>query len=110
MTTKSTKTKPKSDAFAAIHSAAQGLHKVDAINKTTMREYDDLCLDSIPEFNAKEIKRIREQAHVSQPVFARYLNTSESTVQKWETGQKKPSGMALRLLSVIEKHGLAVLA
>lgn len=110
MTTKSTKTKPKSDAFAAIHSAAQGLHKVGAINKTTMREYDDLCLDSIPEFNAKEIKRIREQAHVSQPVFARYLNTSESTVQKWETGQKKPSGMALRLLSVIEKHGLAVLA
>lgn len=110
MTTKSTKTKPKSDAFAATHSAAQGLHKVGAINKTTMREYDDLCLDSIPEFNAKEIKRIREQAHVSQPVFARYLNTSESTVQKWETGQKKPSGMALRLLSVIEKHGLAVLA
>lgn len=110
MTTKSTKTKPKSDAFAAIHSAAQGLHKVGAINKTTMREYDDLCLDSIPEFNAKEIKRIREQAHVSQPVFARYLNTSESTVQKWETGQKKPSGMALRLLSVIEKHSLAVLA
>ncbi|MDD4929921.1 MAG: helix-turn-helix domain-containing protein [Gallionella sp.] len=44
------------------------------------------------------IKRIREHAHVSQPVFARYLNTSESTVQKWETGQKRPSGMALRLL------------
>lgn len=110
MTTKSTKTKPKSDAFAAIHSAAEGLHKVGAINKTTMREYDALCLDSVPEFNAKEIKRIREQTHVSQPVFARYLNTSESTVQKWETGQKKPSGMALRLLHVIEKHGLEVLA
>jgi len=37
------------------------------------------------------------------------LNTSESTVQKWETGQKRPSGMALRLLSVVEKHGLEVL-
>jgi putative transcriptional regulator len=110
MTTKSTATKSKSDAFAAIHSAAKGLHRADAINKTTMREYDDLCLDTIPEFNAKEIKRIREHAHVSQPVFARYLNTSESTVQKWETGQKRPSGMALRLLSVIEKHGLEVLA
>jgi putative transcriptional regulator len=88
MTTKSTTTKAKSDAFAAIHSAAKGLHHAGAINKTTMREYDDLCLDTIPEFNAKEIKRIREHAHVSQPVFARYLNTSESTVQKWETGQK----------------------
>jgi putative transcriptional regulator len=110
MTIKSTPTKSKSDAFAAIHSAAKGLHRAGAINKTTMREYDDLCLDVIPEFNAKEIKRIREHAHVSQPVFARYLNTSESTVQKWETGQKRPSGMALRLLSVIEKHGLEVLA
>ncbi|MEQ1525993.1 MAG: helix-turn-helix domain-containing protein [Gallionella sp.] len=52
------------------------------------------------------MKRIREHAHVSQLVFARYLNTSEFTVQKWETGQKRPSGMALRLLRVVEKHGL----
>lgn len=109
MTTKATTAKPKSDAFAAIHSAAKGLHSAGAISKTTMREYDNLCLDSITEFDAEEIKRIREQAHVSQPVFARYLNTSESTVQKWETGQKRPSGMALRLLHVVEKHGLEVL-
>lgn len=109
MTTKATKAKPKSDAFDAIHSAAKGLHHVGALSKTTMREYDDLCLDSITEFDANQIKRIREHVHVSQPVFARYLNTSESTVQKWETGQKKPSGMALRLLHVVEKHGLEVL-
>ena len=109
MTTKTTTAKPKSDAFAAIHSASSGLHRVGAITKTTLREYDALCLDAAPEFNAKDIKRIREQAHVSQPVLARYLNTSESTVQKWETGQKRPSGMALRLLSVVEKHGLEVL-
>lgn len=109
MTTKTTTAKPKSDAFSAIHSAALGLHRAGAITKTTLREYDALCLDLIPEFNAKDIKRIREHAHVSQPVFARYLNTSESTVQKWEAGQKRPSGMALRLLSVVEKHGLEVL-
>ncbi len=109
MKTKIATAKPKNDAFAAIHSAAKGLHSVGAINKTTMREYDELCLDAIPELNAKDIKRIREHAHVSQPVFARYLNTSESTIQKWETGQKKPSGMALRLLSIVEKHGLEVL-
>ena len=109
MKTKTATAKPKNDAFAAIHSAAKGLHSVGAINKTTMREYDELCLDSIPELHAKDIKRIREHAHVSQPVFARYLNTSESTIQKWETGQKKPSGMALRLLSIVEKHGLEVL-
>ena len=75
-----------------------------------MREFDASCLKQIPVFNAKDIKHTREQAHVSQTLFARYLNTSESTVQKWEAGQKRPSGMALKLLSVVEKHGLKVLA
>jgi hypothetical protein len=41
-----------------------------------------------------------------QPVFARYLNTSESTIEKWEAEAKRPSGMALKLLSVIKKYGL----
>ncbi len=40
---------------------------------------------------------------------ARYLNTSESTVEKWESGVKKPSGLALKLLAVVQKHGLEVL-
>jgi putative transcriptional regulator len=54
--------------------------------------------------------RIRESHRVSQPVFARYLNTSESTIEKWESGVKKPSGMALKLLDLVEKHGLKLLA
>ena len=58
----------------------------------------------------KRIKRIRESQHVSQPVFARYLNTSESTVEKWESGAKKPSSMALKLSDLVEKHGLKMLA
>lgn len=104
------KPKFKSDAFEAIHASASALKKIGAINQTTMRKFDESCL-AVPEVLAPaQIKRIREQAHVSQPVFARYLNTSESTVQKWETGSKQPSGMALKLLAVVQKHGLAVLA
>jgi DNA-binding transcriptional regulator YiaG len=57
-----------------------------------------------------DIQKLRETNKVSQPVFARYLNSSESTVEKWETGAKCPSGMALKLLSLVEKHGLEVLA
>ena len=49
-------------------------------------------------------------AHVSQSVFVRYLNTGESTVQKWWAGTTRPSGMALKLLAVVERHGLKVLA
>jgi len=75
-----------------------------------MREFDASCLAALPPMEPKRIKRIREKQRVSQPVFARYLNTSESTVEKWESGAKKPSGMALKLLDIVEKHGLKVLA
>ncbi len=105
-----TKRKFKSDAFEAIHASAIALHQVGAIDKATMRGFDESCLLTPPAIAAKQIKRIRERAHVSQPVFARYLNTSESTVQKWEAGTKRPSGMALKLLAIVEKHGLKVLA
>ncbi len=105
-----TKPKFKSDAFEAIHSSASGLFKVGGIDKATMREFDDSCLTIPAEIDPLEIKKIREYNHVSQPVFARYLNTSESTVQKWETGAKRPSGMALKLLAIVKKHGLEVLA
>ncbi|RUX08644.1 DNA-binding transcriptional regulator [Mesorhizobium sp. M2A.F.Ca.ET.037.01.1.1] len=101
--------KYKSDAFAAIHSSASALYKVGAIDKATMRSFDESCLTVPPAIEPDAIKALREKNQVSQPVFARYLNTSESTVQKWETGAKRPSGMALKLLSVVNKHGLAAL-
>lgn len=99
----------KSDAFEAIHSAAQGLYSSGGMTKETLREFDEACLSIPKRFKPEEIKLIREENHVSQPVFARYLNTSESTIQKWETGAKHPSGMALKLLSIVQKHGLGIL-
>ena len=99
----------KSDAFEAIHGSARALHRIGAINKATMRNFDEACLSALPEFGPRDIKRLREANKVSQPVFARYLNTSESTVEKWETGAKRPSGMALKLLAIVEKHGLQML-
>lgn len=80
------------------------------IDKATMREFDQSRLSQPPAMDAKRIKRIRERLKVSQPVFARYLSVSESTVEKWESGAKRPRGMALKLLSVVEKHGLKILA
>ncbi len=106
----SSKRKFKSDAFEAIHASASAMLRVDAIDKATMRHFDETCLTTPTAFQPGDIKRLRERYRVSQPVFARYLNTSESTVEKWEAGTKKPSGLALKLLNVVEKHGLEVLA
>jgi putative transcriptional regulator len=104
-----TKRKFKSDAFEAIHSSASALHKVGAIDKTTMKSFDETCLTALPALKPEQIKKLRMRLRVSQPVFARYLNTSESTIEKWETGAKQPSGMALKLLFVVEKYGLDAL-
>jgi putative transcriptional regulator len=106
----STKRKHKSDAFEAIHSAVSGMYRAGTIDKTTMHRFDESCLAVPVQMAPARIKRIRESQRVSQPVFARYLNTSESTIEKWEAGVKKPSGMALKLLDIVEKHGLKVLA
>jgi putative transcriptional regulator len=104
-----TKTKYKSDLSEAIHTSAAALHKVGTISKATMRDFDARHLIVPAEIKPAEIKRIRTSNKVSQPVFACYLNTSESTIEKWEAGAKKPSGMALKLLDVVKKHGLEVL-
>lgn len=105
-----TKPKFKSDAFEAIHSSVSGMYRSGTIDKTTMRRFDETCLVMPSSLEPEEIKRIREAQNVSQPVFARYLNTSESTVEKWESGTKRPSGMALKLLTIVQKHGLKVLS
>jgi putative transcriptional regulator len=105
-----TKSKFKDDLAEAIHSSASAMFRIGAINQATMREFDESCLAKPPVFAPADIKRLRLRNKVSQPVFARYLNTSESTIEKWEAGTKKPSGAALKLLSVVQKHGLAVLA
>src|SRR5580658_4673477 len=99
----------KSDAFEAIHSAVAGMRRAGTVTKETMRDFDETCLVVTEELSAREIKKLRETYHISQPVFARYLNTSESTVEKWESGAKRPSGAALKLLNVVQKHGLKVL-
>jgi putative transcriptional regulator len=99
----------KSDAFEAIHSAASALHRVGAIGKATMRDFDAAALRAPTVLTPAQIRKIRERAKVSQAVFARLLNTSASTVEKWETGAKRPSGLALKMLAVVQKHGLSVL-
>lgn len=92
-----------------VHETAKDLYTAGIMKETTMREFDALCLPSIKEYTAEQIKLIRTMNHVSQGVFASYLNTSKSTVQKWEQGQKKPNGPSLKLLNLVAEKGLQIL-
>ena len=99
----------KNAAFEAIHESALALHGVGAIDKANMRKFDGPCLAKSPSYEALQIKKIRQSENVSQHTFAMYLNTSQSTIQKWEAGTQKPSGMALKLLDIVHKHGIRML-
>lgn len=100
----------RSEAYAAIHETMEALQEVGALDKQTMREFDEACLAPVRVLSPDEIKSIRLRERVSQPVFARYLNVSKNLVSDWERGVKRPGGPALRLLAVIEKKGLRAIA
>jgi len=103
-----TTTKSKSRILEEIHETAQGLHGAGLISKRRMLEFDVLCHLDVHEMQPQQIKSLRERARFSQAVFAAALNISLSTVQKWEVGDKKPSGSSLKLLNLIERKGMDV--
>ena len=100
--------KTKSAILEAVRETARGLHAAGVMDQVTLREIDRLCLPPVEPLSPGKIKRIRKQSRVSQAVFAALLNTSVSTVQKWEIGQKRPTGAALKLLHLVQKRGLEV--
>ena len=104
------KRKHQSRIAEAVHETAEGLHRIGAIDKTTMREFDVMCLTMVEELSAREIQRIRRKAGVSQEVFSRYLNVTVTLVSQWERGEKRPSGPSLKLLSLVKHKGLDAIA
>ena len=101
--------KRKSRILREVHEMASDMHGIGLIDKRRMREFDALCRLDIEEFEPQKIKAMRQKARVSQAVFAAVLNTSVSTVQKWEIGDKRPGGPSLKLLNLIKRKGLDVL-
>jgi len=93
-----------------LNEMARGLYELGVVDGKTMREFESLKIESPPVYSAYEIKRLRLREKASQAVFAAYLNTSVSTGEKWEIGEKKPSGPALKLLALVERKGLKILA
>jgi putative transcriptional regulator len=80
------------------------------MEKVTMRKFDALCLAKVKELSPKQIQALRERENVSQAVLARHLNVTTGLISQWERGERRPSGPALTLLSLIKRKGLEVLA
>ena len=55
-----------------------------------------------------EIKKVRQNAFLSQQDFAKELGVSFSTVNRWETGKTRPTYKAMKAIDdFCKKNGVA---
>jgi putative transcriptional regulator len=93
-----------------LHKTAQGLSRIGAMDKKTMRAIDTFCLSKVEVMTGADIQALREREGVSQAVLAHHLNVGTKLVSEWERGTKKPSGPSLKLLTIVKTKGLDVIA
>ena len=74
--------------------------------KITLRHLGSKAAAAPEPITGDEIRSLREGAHLSQAVFARYLNLTVGYVSQLERGAKRPTGPALVLLNVIRRKGI----
>lgn len=100
----------KKSILEVVHESVESLYDAGLVDVTTMHEFNAMCLTPVENLSPREIKSLRLREKVSQGVFALYLNTSISTVQQWERGEKHPRGIALKMLNLIAKKGIQAVA
>lgn len=100
----------KSELMSAVHETAASLHEAGVMGKKAMRYFGEECLTKVEPMTPEHIRVLHEATHVSQSVFAHYLNVTASLVSKWKQGDKRPAGASLKLLPLVEKHGLDAIA
>jgi putative transcriptional regulator len=87
----------------------EALERIGAVDGATMREFRADLLPKPPKYTPRKIQSVRRKYDISQNVLAVLMNVNVSTIQKWEQGQKTPSGMAARLLQLLESKGVQAL-
>ena len=93
--------RPSKKLVAALRGDLAALAKANAISTVTLRQFDAHYPPPVRAFSAKDIRRLRERLRLSLPVFAHALHTTPSTVRRWEQGDTRPAGPALKLLNII---------
>lgn len=105
------KKKPSTRLREAILETAHDMHRLglldaDAHQKITVRQLGKPVINATEPMTGEEIKMLRQQAHLSQAVFAHYLNLTGGYISQLERGIKQASGAALALLNVIRRKGI----
>ena len=80
----------------------------DEITASRVSRYRITARDAVvappPGYPPERVIHVRASMGLSQPVFAKALNVSDSTVRAWEQGKRSPDGASLRLLELAERE------
>ena len=101
--------KHKSRLLEAVHEIARDLNELGFLDKRALNRYDALCIEPVLVYSPEQIRTLRDRYRISQAVLAAILNTSLSTIQKWEIGEKHPGGPSLKLLNILDRKGIEAL-
>src|SRR5260221_2002531 len=86
---------------------ASGIMNKAVHDKITMRHLGNkLTASTAAVPSGKEIRALREKAHLSQAVFAHDLKLTVGYVSQLQRGAKRPTGPTLVLLDVIRRKGI----
>ena len=60
-------------------------------------------INQIPLYTNIDVKDIRKKMDMTQKQFSETLGVSVKTIEAWENGRNKPTGVAMRLLEICKK-------
>lgn len=99
-----------SKMLAEIHQEMKSLYDKGFLNEATMGGFDLLCKKRVKNYSPNQIKRLRMREKVSSHTFSADLNVDYEIVEAWERGEARPDSAAMKLLSLLDRNGLAILA
>ncbi len=104
------KTDPNARLDAELLATAQDLRgtllRKETADKVTMRVLGRMKPRKPDPLEPEEVRAIRENAGLSQAVFAALLNLTTGYLSELERGAKRPTGTTLTLLQIIRRKGI----
>lgn len=92
---------------ASLHEGLADLVALGVATQDELTSFEKVALKGVPKYTSARVRELRRREKATQAVFAFHLGVSINTVSQWERGEREVSGAAAKLLSLVERYGLA---
>ena len=91
--------------FNLYDSIKAGLEEAIEVSRDNIKDVkiDKITIAPLRTYGKEKIKMLRANANMTQNMFAALLGVSHKTIEAWEMGTRPPSGVASRMLELLER-------